>query len=831
MAWPSGGNPYLAHLFGKHTGLVVRSTTAPFGTTGDFSVLPGGSYLPIGVPDQPTLSATRVGGQDQIFVTINDLSQPLRTASIEYSLDGGVTFTRKVIEKVNPALGFDLPPVESAVNGTSVYAVYERVQGVTGAVHENNQRDFVVDVVVVKDDLTSPTFGNFDGLGTNGVGVVIASNVIAPLGLLGQERLGSDLAIAISPDGSQIYVAFAVSPNFDRPTVQVYQSSDGGQTWPSVYGTRDKSALPVLAVAQNGAVGLMYTSYEYGNLETHFTQTLNNFGNVGDTILSRFFDPAIAIQFDPYIGDFERVVAVGNTFYGTFSAGNDTSLYLTQPTFLRDASMLGHGVAFSIDPFYYSINAITSTPTLGPGPTAVDDVFSFPSITANQPLELNLCIHDFDPSGDAVSINTLIPMNKDGSVGSENPVKIKTLHGTAERLGTGAVTYTPDSTFKGTDSFYYTVVNSVRQSPPKNLVTINAALSPLAGTYSGVAVDSSSGQNEPALITMTVTKKGNATGTLRLGASSYSFAGEFTLQTADDTVTGAPVSSGAVFIVNRPSQTPITLSVQIALPSGAVTGTLGDGGSSTAFTLQPQTVPAGAGVAGLYNAWLLHDSTNQAAGTPHGDGYVAVTVDKTSHLRAVGTLADGTKFSQGTTFVNNGIWPLYAAVYGQAGAVGGTVQFTGTSLASSAVSWVKPAGKATASFGAGFATTLTLQGAEFISPPAGQSIILDATTSSAAGAASFDATASTTAVTQDFSISSKNVITPSLPNSANLVLTINAATGYFSGTFTPPSAPKALSYSGLIIPSMNQGNGFFLTPAGSGTTNATASGALVIGAP
>ncbi|MGC3989127.1 MAG: hypothetical protein QM796_05465 [Chthoniobacteraceae bacterium] len=103
-----------------------------------------------------------------------------------------------------------------------------------------------------------------------------------------------------------------------------------------------------------------YTKLVSGNLETHFIQTSNDFSSITETTLSRFTNGDPASVFDPYIGDYEDLVAVGTTFYGTFSASNNTSLFPTQPTFLRDSSLLGSSVNYSIDPFFFKVTTVSS---------------------------------------------------------------------------------------------------------------------------------------------------------------------------------------------------------------------------------------------------------------------------------------------------------------------------------------------------------------------------------------------------------------------------------------------------------------------------------------
>jgi hypothetical protein len=204
---------------------------------------------------------------------------------------------------------------------------------------------------------------------------------------LGQERLGSDLAIAVNPTNSSLlYVAYAsVDVNTGMPQVNVAFSTDKGATWPAnqQFTIATNSALPALAVAQNGVVGLLYTKLAGGNLETHFLESSNNFATKSDWTLARFPDnnPMIPAGANGlYIGDYQGLVAVGNMFFGTFSASNnpnsanfpDVKNVLFNRSFkdvnnnnqnaggfLRGAgSLIPAGTAISIDPYFFSVQAI-----------------------------------------------------------------------------------------------------------------------------------------------------------------------------------------------------------------------------------------------------------------------------------------------------------------------------------------------------------------------------------------------------------------------------------------------------------------------------------------
>ena len=348
LAWSAGGAAYLSQLSVDGSVLLAQrfSGLAPkikLKSIKNSFFKPGG-----GGPDQPWIATGNSGGIDRIYIGFNDLSQPEKTAAMRFSLDGGFTWSSEVIEREVPGDQSDGSAIRTAVHGNTVYAAFQRWNTLL------NDGDEQGDLVIVKDIAAGAN--HFNDLGASGV--IVASNLVFPQSNLGQERLGSDLSIAVDPnDGNRVYLATAIVNNV-APKIVVLKSTNGGTDWTQVFSTPSNSALPALAIAGNGTVGLLYTRFTEGNLETHLTQSVNNFTSSSDETLSRFKDNTPVPVFDPYIGDYQVLLAVGDKFYGTFCASNDTGLFPQPVTFLRDKTLLGVSVPFSIDPFFFTSDAL-----------------------------------------------------------------------------------------------------------------------------------------------------------------------------------------------------------------------------------------------------------------------------------------------------------------------------------------------------------------------------------------------------------------------------------------------------------------------------------------
>jgi hypothetical protein len=390
LAWsPTPGNAfgtlYAARLFpNAATGIgnidVVKDTGAGLSTGGVPNTIPGSSYNPPGGSigndvDQPRIALSSNGTIDRLYVGFNDLSkagnlvgQTGATASIQFTPNAAlnnpvwnpVTGAPLVLDR-NPGVGQiqDGPavPVAASPNSSTVYAAFERWSGAAAA----GSGDQNAQIIVMKDTANGTNnFGdlgakvNVPGLGLVGQGVNVlggAAQVVIPQSLgglgtgtsLGMERLGSDLSLAVSPTNANIvYVAYAqVIKGISEVTVQM--SGNGGLNFPTSFTVPANSGLPALAVAQNGVVGLLDTALVGGNLVTQMWElngtTLVPFmlkAKHPELDLSSFPNGNPAVAFQPYIGDYEGLIAVGNQFEGTFSASNSPILN----TFPDDSSVI-----------------------------------------------------------------------------------------------------------------------------------------------------------------------------------------------------------------------------------------------------------------------------------------------------------------------------------------------------------------------------------------------------------------------------------------------------------------------------------------------------------
>jgi len=332
--------------------------------------------------DQPYVSATTVPGTDldRVYVGFNEFDNRStaggtgRTASVEFSLDARTAappagFTTTRIEARNTAQQ-DMPAIRCAVHTSGlVYGVFYR--WVSG-----NLPSASCDVVVVRDDefasgtspftaLTDPS----DGL----AGRIVAAGRTVPAfpASLGANRLvASNLSIAVDPNcQSLVYIAWADRVGTTDYTLHVRRSTDSGANWSDDLLTITDATNPALAINTAGVVGFLYQQLTgtapNQRWETHLRRTSDG-TTWSDRILADTPDNNPAPTFQPYIGDYCDLIAVGRNFYGVFSASNIPNndnfpqgvLYQRNADFtnqqLRNCSNTGN-VAASIDPFYFKV--------------------------------------------------------------------------------------------------------------------------------------------------------------------------------------------------------------------------------------------------------------------------------------------------------------------------------------------------------------------------------------------------------------------------------------------------------------------------------------------
>ena len=229
------------------------------------------------------------------------------------------------------------------------------------------------DVVVVRDDSAASTFQALTG-GDGLPGRLVAQGVSIPWSnapSLGQERIGSTLSIAADPNNSStVYVAWGDRVGTgDIYTIHVRRSTDRGISWSTDLRAIANATNAALAIANNGTVGLLYQrldgSGSGSRWETRLEQTRDAFTTTQNTVFASVPADTPVIQFLPYIGDYNFLLAVGNEFRGVFAANNtpDRTNFPYDVTYQRRHNFTtrtlldagGNPVSVSIDPFYFSV--------------------------------------------------------------------------------------------------------------------------------------------------------------------------------------------------------------------------------------------------------------------------------------------------------------------------------------------------------------------------------------------------------------------------------------------------------------------------------------------
>jgi len=336
------------------------------------------SFFPRDQPDQPfTAAATVMGwfdpGKDRVYIGTDDFGVATTRSTVDYTLDATVAApvnNTVRVETTVPGSGRDGHQCRPAIHpdGT-VYVAFVRWNTGGGA---------SADVVVVRDDNWGQGTPPFQSL-MNGpvVGVSVVSGVPIPGGNLGLQRLGGNLAIAVDPrDSRSVYVSYQDHQGTDTATLHLRHSPDGGATWPGGdLLVVHNAANTAVAVNSHGRIGMLYQQLVTCGMsqcwETHLRRSDN--GTMwNDLLLATFTDGNPVRTYDPYLGDYDNLIAEGKDFVGVFSSDNtpDTTHFAAGVQFNRNANwgthqLLGNDgmtvIPNSIDPFYFRTTELAST--------------------------------------------------------------------------------------------------------------------------------------------------------------------------------------------------------------------------------------------------------------------------------------------------------------------------------------------------------------------------------------------------------------------------------------------------------------------------------------
>jgi hypothetical protein len=336
-----------------------------------------------GFADQPWVEAGTVQPNDHAYVDYNDIRLTNNTATMNRSLNPVPPppsgFNATVIDTTNTC-SQDAPSVRPAVHQSGiVYATFYRWTGSCST----------ADIIVVRDDNWGTGPNAFQALQdsvTHTIGQRVAIGITLGSGSLGNQRVGSQLAIAVDPNNNQnVYVAWGDGSPY---TLHVRHSTDGGQTWSSDLRTISNATNPGLAINNQGKVAFLYQALVNpgsGNRwRTHLERTTNAFTSVQDLILADVPDQSGSYAGSNPIGDYDNVIAQGGDFYGVFSAFNtaDNANFPNGVSYLRYADFNLHRlyadaahtitVNDSIDPYFFHVSELASTNLTYQGDTSSD---------------------------------------------------------------------------------------------------------------------------------------------------------------------------------------------------------------------------------------------------------------------------------------------------------------------------------------------------------------------------------------------------------------------------------------------------------------------------
>jgi hypothetical protein len=321
--------------------------------------------------DQPFIYVS-ADPQKALYVGENDWrnwdgSTNTQTASVDQESDREVvpsSFAQGPVEARRPV--FDAPSVRPAVSkdGTA----YVGFMSVTN--WDQAKGIFTADVVVARKDPGKSSFNGLTGAdSTAGVKVVVGRSV--PWGCcIGQQRFGSHLSVAVDPnDSKHILVAWADRMGTDDYTLHVRESGDAGVSWsPTDLWTVPNAVNPALAINDSAIICFLYQKLtSQGATQFWSTELVSNKTKTPLALERGPADRPKVEQWQPYLGDYIQLLALGNDFYGVFAADNTPDpdhFPLGMPTYDRNVDLTKHAllsadgkseVQPSIDPFMFRV--------------------------------------------------------------------------------------------------------------------------------------------------------------------------------------------------------------------------------------------------------------------------------------------------------------------------------------------------------------------------------------------------------------------------------------------------------------------------------------------
>jgi uncharacterized repeat protein (TIGR03803 family) len=432
------------------------------------------------------------------------------------------------------------------------------------------------------------------------------------------------------------------------------------------------------------------------------------------------------------------------------------------------------------------------TTTSNSAPTAAADIVP---IRAKEILTISVLANDNDPDGD--------PFTMDAFTQGAN--------GTVTRNGDNLI-YTPGKTFTGTDTFTYTLSDSLG-AQSVGTVTIRNPFLALSGSYTPLV-----GDND-GLLTLKLTTGGALSGKLKLGTKSFSIKGIVAL---GGTYTQTFKRNGFPDLV-------ITLNFAPAGQLATVSGSV-NGAPSEQFPIAPDAklatvlpIPA---VAGKYTLALQHDNATMPAAL-RANGWAVATLSPKGAFTLTGLTTDGKPLSlAGKMRIDTSV-VLFKTAAAPASSFVGKFTFADSvdSDFSGSLRWTRGA-VTKGNFLGTIDTPLAIRGCLFVPPAKNIHTLAYTAPLAATGRVLLENGDLATPLSKLFTIDAKDkaLIAIGETNTESVKLTINRATGMIEGTFKHLNLPKTptTKFRGVQLQTAqggtgpNSGTGFFPAPASVG---------------
>jgi len=327
------------------------------------------------------------------------------------------------------------------------------------------------------------------------------------------------------------------------------------------------------------------------------------------------------------------------------------------------------------------------------------------------------------------------------------------------------------------------------------------------GVYNGLTVSGSDSSATP--FSLSLTTSGAFTGKFSFGGATYSLKGILDAQ------------GNATVNVARRGATPLVATLSLDLSSDSLSVSITDGTTTSTVSTQ-QGVSAPTPLAGSYTV-VIPPNQNGSTDAPQGNGVATITVGSKGAVRVVGSLADGTAFSQSAVITKGGNLPLFAALYSRKGSISGNLTFRSlsTSDVDGTVTWIKPASPTDKAYAAGFTVTASAVGSLYTKPTTQtvakfNTLALTASPGSVNTVLELGEGGLAAAIDQQMTITNGKTVAIADPNVQKITLTLNSANGTFSGRFTNPVTNVATAFRGVLLQKQNAGFGWFMGAGQSG---------------